>query len=91
MKMIPLKQALTLMHTAAQRAEGVSVRLCTFKRDRWVELSVQPDGLLLRVSGYEHSQELYPDFATLKHPLKQALEREFPRSHMVYYVEQRTQ
>lgn len=84
---MPLKQAEAQLFAVAQRAQNASLTALTWKRDRWVEVEFLDGLIYLREEGYEHQELTFSEARALKHALKQACAREFPRSNRVHVIQ----
>lgn len=88
MKLVPIKQAQTmLMNTTARRGAPTALRLCTFKKDRWLQLEPTAQGWNLVEHGYVNATTPLPSGRDAKRLLKEAFEREFSRSNKAYVEE----
>lgn len=87
MKAMPLKQAQALLYATAQRRRNGSVKALTWKQDRLVEVELRDGAILLREQGFENSELQFNSPHDMKHALKVACDREFPRSTRVHVVE----
>lgn len=89
MKTMPLKQAQAHIYAAAQGKKDVIVTLLTWKQDRSIEVEHARGVLILRENGYQKSESVFAQARDMKHALKEAFAREFPRSNRIY-VNERT-
>lgn len=87
MKTMPLKQAQARLYAIAQGKKDAELTLLTWKQDRTVEVERQQDTVFLRESGFQTSELTFSSASDMKHALKDAIAREFPRSHRVYVRE----
>ena len=83
MKAMPLKQGEAQLYAVAQRGQNRAVKLYTWKQDRSVEVEWRDGVITLREQGFVNEQTEYAAARALKHPLKVACAREFPRSNKV--------
>ncbi|WEV63715.1 hypothetical protein [Bifidobacterium sp. ESL0732] len=91
MRLIPVKQALSMMENAATtKSEYRKITFLTAKKDRSLSLEHDESGVILREQGYQDESTTFAVTAETeathecKHAVKQAFKREFPRSHKVY-------
>ncbi|MDF7640566.1 hypothetical protein PT279_03030 [Bifidobacterium sp. ESL0784] len=96
MRLIPVKQALSMIENAATtKSEYRKITLLTAKKDRSLCLEHGENGVILHEQGYRDESTTFagnaPDSESAfeatrqcKHAVKQAFKREFPRSHKVY-------
>lgn len=87
MKAMPLKQAEARLYSVAQRRRGAEITLLTWKQDRSVALEYRDGVLILREHGYCDEELVFETAHDLKHSLKAACAREFPRSNRVHVSE----
>ncbi len=86
MKMIPLRQAQVKYMNAPKAKNFTGLKLLTFKKDRFVAIIPKEDGLHLIESGYLN-QDILLDAKEFKKQMKDAFNREFPRSSRLYLDE----
>ncbi|WEV72744.1 hypothetical protein [Bifidobacterium sp. ESL0790] len=89
MRLIPVKQALSMMEGATPaKSQYRKITFLTAKKDRSLSLEHGSDGLVLREQGYRDECTAFGAEAKsaheCRHAIKQAFKREFPRSHKVY-------
>lgn len=87
MKAMPLKQAEARLYSIAQRRRNASIKVLTWKQDRSVEVEYRDDVIYLREQGYHNVELQFDSPHDMKHALKDACDREFPRSARVHVVE----
>lgn len=87
MKAMPLKQAQERLYSVAQRKRDTSLTLLTWKQDRSVEVECIEGTIVLREHGYRESELTFTQAHDMKHALKDACAREFPRSNRVHVLE----
>lgn len=86
MKLVPLRQAQVKYMNCLKAKSFTGLKLLTFKKDRFVEVRLQDDGMHLIESGYLN-QDILLDGKEAKKRLKDAFNREFPRSTRLYLEE----
>ncbi|WEV46386.1 hypothetical protein OZX62_08075 [Bifidobacterium sp. ESL0690] len=91
MRLIPVKQALSMMENASTaKSEFRKLTFLTAKKDRSLCLKHSESSVILCEQGYRDESTAFSvgtdSEATreCKHAVKQAFKREFPRSHKVY-------
>ncbi|MDF7664259.1 hypothetical protein PT282_06245 [Bifidobacterium sp. ESL0763] len=89
MRLIPVKQALSMMENATPaKSQYRRITFLTAKKDRSLCLEHDEHGLVLHEQGYRDESTAFTsdkhDAHECKHAIKQAFKREFPRSHKVY-------
>ena len=85
MKLIALRQAVTLaMNCRISKGSSV-MEFLTFKRDRGLEVRTSSTGFTIKEHGFEASEQSFSSHTEFKKALKEAFKREFPRSHEVYF------
>ncbi|WEV58674.1 hypothetical protein OZX67_07705 [Bifidobacterium sp. ESL0728] len=91
MRLIPVKQALSMMENAATtKSEYRKITLLTAKKDRSLSLEHDENDVVLIEQGYRGENTTFAAAADskttreCKRAVKQAFKREFPRSHKVY-------
>ncbi|WEV41705.1 hypothetical protein OZX57_06940 [Bifidobacterium sp. ESL0682] len=89
MRLIPVKQALSMMENAATaKSEYKKLTFLTAKKDRSLCLEHDHNGVILHEQGYRDESTAFTndskDIHARKRAVKQAFKREFPRSHKVY-------
>ena len=86
MKLISVREASTKWMNALKNRQLGTLRLYTFKKDRYVQIEKIGDCCRLSEAGYlTRNVELDP--ANAKKELKEAFAREFPRSTRLYIHE----
>ena len=83
MKAMPLKQGEAQLFAIAQRKRDGELKLLTWKQDRSVSVARVGDAIILREQGFLNQELTFSSPSELKHELKAACDREFPRSHRV--------
>ncbi len=86
MKLVPLRQAQVKYMNCLKAKNFTGLKLLTFKKDRFVQVEPREDGLHLIESGYLN-QDVVLDPKDAKKILKDAFNREFPRSTRLYLDE----
>ncbi|WEV69696.1 hypothetical protein OZX73_02105 [Bifidobacterium sp. ESL0775] len=89
MRLIPVKQALSMMENAATaKSEYGKLTFLTAKKDRSLCLEHDEGTVILHEQGYRNESTAFTvdseGIRECKHAVKQAFKREFPRSHKVY-------
>lgn len=84
MKLIELKQAQRTAISNLKTKRYDELQFYTFKKDRSVVINFTQDQALLTESGYL-DETISLDNSNAKKILKTAFNREFPRSHKVYF------
>lgn len=86
MRLVPLKQGVaTVLGLCAKGAEG-TVRLLTFKKDRLVAVSAHEGLVRLEEEGFERISLAFGAGPVAKRAVREAIQREFPRSNKVYLI-----
>ncbi|MBU3851740.1 MAG: hypothetical protein H9901_03475 [Candidatus Paralactobacillus gallistercoris] len=86
MKLIELKQAQRTALANLKNHQFKELSFYTWKKDRSVVMHIDDSGDAYIVeSGYHNETIDLPDAQKAKHVLKQSFNREFPRSHKVYF------
>lgn len=86
MRLVPIKQGVaTMLGLCAKGAEG-TVRLLTFKKDRSVAVSAHEGSVHLEEEGFERVSAVFDAGPAAKKGVREAIQREFPRSNKVYLV-----
>lgn len=88
MKAMPLKQAQAQLYAVAQRQRPAKFTAYTWKQDRSVSVEYRDGVVTLREQGYENAELTFATAHDMKHALKEAYAREFPRSNKVKVSEQ---
>lgn len=83
MKLIPLRQAQVVWMNALRAKNLTSLTLYTFKKDRSVRIENKDGRMILQEKGYLN-QETELSGKEDKKLLKEAFNREFPRSTRIY-------
>lgn len=83
MKPISIREASQKWMNCLRQKNFESMRLYTYKKDRFIEVTRKGDVFVLTESGFLH-QVITLDPNTAKKQLKEAFGREFPRSTMLY-------
>ena len=86
MKSLPIRQAERLLLSAAAGSEETEVAMYTAKKDRSLTVRVTGGTVTIAEKGYERQETSFPseERSAAKKALKEAIDREFPRSHRVY-------
>lgn len=88
MRLIPVKQAESVLKRLGKQGAAIRITLLTRKKDRSLIVERSQDMLIVIEQGYQNSTRHF-SFETNegKSAIRNAFKREFPRSHQVYISE----
>lgn len=84
MKLVELKQAQKTAVSNLKKRRFELLEFYTFKKDRSVTIKLTADAAQLIETGYKEAKDELND-QSAKRKIKDAFNREFPRSHKVYF------
>ena len=86
MKLLPIRQAESLLMHFAKDASDGEVSAFTAKKDRSVTIRKTPDQAIITEDGFEQKTITLDasDKSGIRKTLREIMDREFPRSHKIY-------